>query len=248
MTLNAPSFEKRRTRPADTPENRILTAVRLEPESSDWRARSGCRGIDTDMFFPVGSGAEVQAQTRYAKKVCGQCPVLKKCRSWALDSGQEGGIFGGMTERERKRVLRARTGLKGTPISASLMEMAQALKVADEWGPQLRQWLADGVMLEQMAKRMAGEDLQTPRKDGIPRIRVVRLAFHVLGVELPTGYAGLSSPPRTTPALDKVRANWPLVTEMRKQGRGLRPIAAKLGVNPDVVRQALKDQAVEVAA
>jgi hypothetical protein len=41
--------------------------------------------------------------------------------------------------------------------------------------------------------------------------------------------------------MDKVKANWPLVTEMRKQGRGLRPIAAKLGVNPDVVRRALKD-------
>jgi WhiB family redox-sensing transcriptional regulator len=174
MTLNMPHEEMRRTRPADTPENRILTAVCPEPESSDWRARSGCRGINTDMFFPVGTSHEAQAQTRYAKKVCGRCPVLTKCRTWALDTGQEGGIFGGMTERERRRALRARTGLKGTTMSASLLEMAQALKVADQWGPQLRQWLADGVMLEQMAKRMADEDLETPRKDGIPRIRVVR--------------------------------------------------------------------------
>jgi WhiB family redox-sensing transcriptional regulator len=228
MSLNAPSQEIRRTEPVDV---------------KDWRARSACRDEDPEMFFP-GTGAGAEVTTRSAKAVCAGCPVLEQCRTWALDSGQEGGIFGGMTERERKRVLRSRAGLTGTNMTASLLEMAQAVKLATRRGTELRRWLAEGVSMEQMAKRLTGPGMGTGGQAGTPRIRVVRLAFHRLGVQLPVKYvAPLSSPPHPTPAMDKVRANWPLVTEMRAAGNGLRPIAAKLGVNPDVVRKALNEVA-----
>jgi len=68
----------------------------------DWTARSACRTSDPDDLFVTGA-----AQNR-AKAVCMGCPVCTECLSDALDNRVEFGVWGGMTERERRALLRRR--------------------------------------------------------------------------------------------------------------------------------------------
>ena len=68
----------------------------------DWTARSACRTQDPDDLFVTGA-----AQNR-AKTVCLGCPVRTECLSDALDNRVEFGVWGGMTERERRALLRRR--------------------------------------------------------------------------------------------------------------------------------------------
>jgi WhiB family transcriptional regulator, redox-sensing transcriptional regulator len=72
-------------------------------EDRGWQARANCMGVDPDLFFP-----ERGASTREAKEVCRGCVVREDCLEYALDSGEKFGIWGGMSERERRRLRRAR--------------------------------------------------------------------------------------------------------------------------------------------
>jgi WhiB family transcriptional regulator, redox-sensing transcriptional regulator len=64
-----------------------------------WHAQGACRGHDLALFFP--SRGE---DSRPAKAICGKCPVLEECRSWALDQGPHlEGIFGGLSNRQRRQ-------------------------------------------------------------------------------------------------------------------------------------------------
>jgi WhiB family redox-sensing transcriptional regulator len=72
-------------------------------EDRGWQARSNCMGVDPDLFFP-----ERGASTREAKEVCRGCVVRDDCLEYALDNGEKFGIWGGMSERERRRLRRAR--------------------------------------------------------------------------------------------------------------------------------------------
>ncbi len=60
-------------------------------------------GVDPDLFFP-----ERGASTREAKEVCRGCVVREECLDYAITNGEKFGIWGGMSERERRRVRRAR--------------------------------------------------------------------------------------------------------------------------------------------
>ena len=68
----------------------------------DWASRGACRTSDPDSLFVQGA-----AQNR-AKAVCMGCPVRTECLSDALDNRVEFGVWGGMTERERRAILRKR--------------------------------------------------------------------------------------------------------------------------------------------
>jgi len=68
-----------------------------------WQARANCMGVDPDLFFP-----ERGASTREAKEVCRGCVVREECLDYAISNGEKFGIWGGMSERERRRVRRAR--------------------------------------------------------------------------------------------------------------------------------------------
>ena len=69
---------------------------------SDWGERAACKSADPDELFVEGA-----AQNR-AKTVCTGCPVRTECLADALDSRIEYGVWGGMTERERRALLRRR--------------------------------------------------------------------------------------------------------------------------------------------
>jgi WhiB family redox-sensing transcriptional regulator len=68
-----------------------------------WQDYANCRGADADLFFP-----ERGASTRKAKAICAACDVRQECLDYAISSGEKFGIWGGMSERERRRVRRQR--------------------------------------------------------------------------------------------------------------------------------------------
>ncbi|MGA8463478.1 MAG: WhiB family transcriptional regulator [Trebonia sp.] len=74
-------------------------AVRLRP---DWRLAAACRYMDPDLFFPIGTAGPSADQITRAKEVCRACPVRTPCLGWALERGVEHGVWGGMTEEERR--------------------------------------------------------------------------------------------------------------------------------------------------
>ena len=69
---------------------------------ADWTARAACKGTDPDELFVQGA-----AQNR-AKLICRGCTVRTECLADALDNRIEFGVWGGMTERERRALLRRR--------------------------------------------------------------------------------------------------------------------------------------------
>ncbi len=69
---------------------------------TDWAARAACRTTDPDLLFVQGA-----AQNR-AKAICLGCTVRTECLADALDNRVEFGVWGGMTERERRALLRRR--------------------------------------------------------------------------------------------------------------------------------------------
>jgi WhiB family transcriptional regulator, redox-sensing transcriptional regulator len=68
-----------------------------------WQTRANCLGVDPDFFFP-----ERGASTREAKAVCAGCEVRAPCLEYALVNGEKFGIWGGLSERERRRIRRER--------------------------------------------------------------------------------------------------------------------------------------------
>ncbi|MCP5026571.1 MAG: WhiB family transcriptional regulator [Actinomycetia bacterium] len=71
--------------------------------SENWQDFANCLGVDPDLFFP-----ERGASTREAKEVCRGCVVREDCLEYALANGEKFGIWGGMSERERRRIRRQR--------------------------------------------------------------------------------------------------------------------------------------------
>ena len=70
-----------------------------------WRKRAACRGIDVELFYPV---TEDEADALPAKEICAGCPVRQPCLEHALAHREREGVWGGCTERERRRILRQR--------------------------------------------------------------------------------------------------------------------------------------------
>ena len=82
---------------------RLLQAL-ADSEELSWQDRANCMGVDPDLFFP-----ERGASTREAKEVCRGCGVRLDRLEYALDNAEKFGIWGGMSERERRRLRRARS-------------------------------------------------------------------------------------------------------------------------------------------
>ena len=72
----------------------------------DWRHDAACRDEDPELFFPIGNTGPALMQIEEAKAVCRRCPVIDTCLSWALESGQDAGVWGGLSEDERRALKR----------------------------------------------------------------------------------------------------------------------------------------------
>ncbi|MEU6387967.1 WhiB family transcriptional regulator [Streptomyces sp. NPDC046939] len=84
----------------------------VNPYGTGWRESAACRGLDPDLFFPIGNNTSFAflVQTEEAKEVCRTCPVVRPCLRWAMNAGAVEGIWGGTTETERRAVRQ-----RGTP-------------------------------------------------------------------------------------------------------------------------------------
>jgi len=75
------------------------------PAVQKWRSVGLCRGSDTMVFYPP---SEDDSLAEEAKTICAMCAVRKPCLEFALNTREKHGVWGGLTERERRRVLRQR--------------------------------------------------------------------------------------------------------------------------------------------
>ncbi|MEW2302068.1 WhiB family transcriptional regulator [Streptomyces sp. NPDC006655] len=81
-----------------------------QPDETEWRHLSACKGEETDLFFPVGESGPAQHQAEEAKSYCRRCPVERQCLQFALELSITDGIWGGLTEKERRKLQRKRAG------------------------------------------------------------------------------------------------------------------------------------------
>jgi len=83
----------------------MLTMLTLVEEDEAgtlaWQGRALCAQTDPEAFFPEKGGS-----TREAKRVCAKCDVRQECLDYALDHDERFGIWGGMSERDRRRLRR----------------------------------------------------------------------------------------------------------------------------------------------
>lgn len=79
----------------------VIVNERNEPP---WRRQAACKGLDPTIFYP----ADEDDECLEAKAVCAQCPVNDPCLEHALGVREKVGIWGGCTERERRRIIRQR--------------------------------------------------------------------------------------------------------------------------------------------
>ncbi|HVL28940.1 MAG TPA: WhiB family transcriptional regulator [Acidimicrobiales bacterium] len=77
-----------------------------------WRDQAACRGLDTDVFFPL-----TDEEAGEAKAVCATCPVRELCLEYALVTRQDDGVWGGLTETERRRLRRRRREAAARPAA-----------------------------------------------------------------------------------------------------------------------------------
>ena len=68
-----------------------------------WRQSAACRGVDPEIFY-----AATDEDADVAKSICAQCMVREPCLEYALANREREGVWGGATERERRRIVRQR--------------------------------------------------------------------------------------------------------------------------------------------
>jgi WhiB family redox-sensing transcriptional regulator len=76
-----------------------------------WQMKAACRGPQATVFYPPSSFErkdEKLDRERRAKAICASCPVRQPCLDYALERRDQHGIWGGMSESERKRILEKR--------------------------------------------------------------------------------------------------------------------------------------------
>ena len=78
------------------------SAAARSADGQDWRAQAACRFTDPDLFFPVSDSGPSLEQAAEAKMVCAGCTVARECLAFAMRTRQDHGIWGGMTEQERR--------------------------------------------------------------------------------------------------------------------------------------------------
>ena len=86
----------------------LASALALAAADDVWRDHALCRDTDPELFFPVGTTGQALVSQDHAKRVCLECTVQRECLDYALDTNQDSGIWGGLTEEERRSIRRQR--------------------------------------------------------------------------------------------------------------------------------------------
>lgn len=74
-------------------------AAPFDPRRPAWHQDAACLGLDPAIFFP-----EKGDDTTAAKAICAGCGVRRECLDWALTNGEKFGVFGGLSENQRKKI------------------------------------------------------------------------------------------------------------------------------------------------
>ena len=77
----------------------VVSPLNGPADEQDWHGRALCAQTDPEAFFPEKGGS-----TRDAKKICGSCEVRARCLEYALHNDERFGIWGGLSERERRKL------------------------------------------------------------------------------------------------------------------------------------------------
>jgi WhiB family redox-sensing transcriptional regulator len=117
----------------ENPEQELADLTDLFQSAGDWQEQALCAQVDMDLFFPEKGGS-----TREAKSVCLGCDVKDECLEYAMDHGIRFGIWGGLSEKERRNLR------KTTPRAPRLTEVAIAT---------IGQNLLDGMPVREIAER-----------------------------------------------------------------------------------------------
>ena len=73
-----------------------------------WWTRAACASADPELFFPISYSGPALRQVAQAKAICARCPIQRECLRYALGARSIQGVWGGMTEEERRRLPRKR--------------------------------------------------------------------------------------------------------------------------------------------
>jgi WhiB family transcriptional regulator, redox-sensing transcriptional regulator len=106
----------------------------------DWRHEAACREVDPELFFPIGNSGPALLQIEEAKQVCRRCSVMEECLRWAIDSGQDAGVWGGLSEDERRALKRRTIRLRARAhvLPAGVRYAARTTRTRREDPPPLR--------------------------------------------------------------------------------------------------------------
>ncbi len=80
----------------------------LSMADDTWRDAALCRDTDPELFFPIGTTGYAIVAIEEAKRLCGECVVTDACLDYALATNQDSGIWGGLSEEERRDIRRRR--------------------------------------------------------------------------------------------------------------------------------------------
>jgi WhiB family transcriptional regulator, redox-sensing transcriptional regulator len=86
----------------------MYATTRRYADPASWAAQGSCQHSDPELFFPVSASGPSAGQVAKAKAVCIRCPVRTECLEFALESGQDFGVWGGVSEGERRSMRRRR--------------------------------------------------------------------------------------------------------------------------------------------
>ena len=89
-------------------DDQTVFPTRESVEPRVWRNDAACRDTDPSLFFPVGQTGPAIEHIKNAKAVCDSCAVQVECLEFALMTNQDAGIWGGLTEDERRQIRRER--------------------------------------------------------------------------------------------------------------------------------------------
>jgi WhiB family redox-sensing transcriptional regulator len=85
-----------------TTSPRPLSAETVTMPDRDWLQLAACAHADPELFFPLSASGPCLDQITQAKAICAGCPVRRQCLAFALDTRQNHGVWGGMSEEERR--------------------------------------------------------------------------------------------------------------------------------------------------
>ena len=100
----------------------LKVAHRLAGQLGGWRDLALCAEVDPELFFP-----DKGESSRSAKRVCAECEVRAECLQYALDHGERFGVWGGLSERERREVARQPNPVRPCPVDGRTTSPGPAL-------------------------------------------------------------------------------------------------------------------------